>query len=318
MRSHGLTAGFIGSIAILSATACQAGPVVNGWAVTSPGNLPVGGASVALYQGSAEIPVATALSQPNGSFSLEAPQVGSYRILIGAMALQPIHYSIEVPVGGYGGLVAALPANPKVQIQVVDSTGHNAPQTQVWLGIRIAGRDAANPSFMMPTGAARELRLQNSPWTDYRWISSVEIVARSSGVGIGRVRVPGWPVGKVVIRLDSGAHLSGKVLNATGHAMPGTQLCLAASPAGSQFPFPDRFYGSTTPTGRFDLVALPAGSYTLSVDSDKAGKSSQSVDLHAGMNQCLMQCTEPAAPPPFATSVAQPVGPELPPWKRPE
>ena len=300
------------AVAQADAPASSAGPPVQGSVVEADGGAPISGAGIALYRDLPGSAVGVGGSILNGTFVVRAPGPGDFRLVVGAVGRQPAQYSVRVPAAGLAGILIRLQHAPQILVSIMQGDDDATGPVQVWIAISTRDREPVRPFFLLRTGGDQVLRLCDAPWADYRLPQYVDIAARVHGVGVTRVRIPGWPTTPIDLNLAMGVRISGKVQDADGHGIPGASVCVMPSPPGSQWPIPDRLYTQTGEDGNFEATALPPGRYTVSADGGAAGRAVQGVDAVKADAAVVLSCGARVEAPVPTSGPA----PDSPPWRK--
>ncbi len=221
---------------------------------------------------------ATAVSGPDGSFTLGGLSPGSTRLMIRKETdfIQD-QRTVTAPARD---VVFDFPVGGRVAGRVVEK-GSNKPIAAFQAGISTSRGGGAfmmmgPPQMKSFTSEDGSFVLENVP------AGAMNIVAQAPGYANGRANVDveeGKTTSDVVIELDTGVRLIGKVTGPNGAALADAQVQLQPSPTG-QFSRSGSLRRATTDAnGEFTLEALDAGEETFEISHPKYLSTTKTVTL---------------------------------------
>jgi uncharacterized GH25 family protein len=221
---------------------------------------------------------ASTVSGPDGAFTLGGLAPGTSRLMIRKEAdfIQD-QRTVSAPARD---VVFDYPTGGRVQGRVVEK-GSNKPIASFQAGISTSRGGGgfvmmAPPQLKAFTSEDGSFVLENVP------AGAMNIVAQAPGYSNGRVNVDveeGKTVSDVVLELDLGVHLTGKVTGPNGAALSDASVSLQPSPTG-QFARSGSVRRATTDSnGEFTLDSLDPGEETFEISHPKFLSTTKTVTL---------------------------------------
>ena len=240
-------------------------------------SLPMPRVSISLRGPDSDLPCMTQTLQ-NGTFVLRAPGPGSFRIQVAQIGTYTaLERRIDVPAEGLSNLVIDLTPPPTLHIRIIDPNGRpiDSPEVDVCLVIS-RSQDAEHcvqvvrePRLAVTGGDAW---IRRPPELSYDPTETVAISVRADGIGCLQHRTKGWASEPSVLKLERGASIRGRMVEASGSPAAGVVI----EATGMNIDFPTRFLegSARTKTGqngefRFDNLFLDR--YDLSFDPTDRG-----------------------------------------------
>ena len=255
----------------------------------------------------------TAVSSPEGRFSLLAPGVGSYHLNANERGYASTQAAIGVAVGEPQPMTISLQRMfGALTLSVLDTQGKPVPMPRAaapwpWPGGRVLMETGFPEVWIWSLGPWKnaDLREYGAHWSrdglldvrSWDWFtfgkgSRSVIEVRLPGVGEGSAFVNGGTQEPVEIRLGEGGSIHGVALDTRGKPVPNHSIEARRivnptnpNPGGSA-------YGTTSPSGQFELSCLPPGTYGLRL-ADAKDKLFRLVDVKDNKVQVVLRQNDP-------------------------
>ncbi|MGZ5440854.1 MAG: carboxypeptidase regulatory-like domain-containing protein [Thermoanaerobaculia bacterium] len=221
---------------------------------------------------------ASAVTGPDGAFTLGGLSPGSTRLML--RKDDDFIQDQRTVTAPARDVVFEFPAGGRVTGRVTEK-GTRKPITTFQAGISTSRGGGgfvmmAPPQLKSFTSDDGSFTLENVP------AGAMNIVAQAPGYAGGRVNVDveeGKTVPDVVIELDTGVRLVGKVTGPNGAALPDAAVQLQPSPTGSFARTGSMRRATTDASGEFTLDSLDPGEETFSISHPKYLETTKTVTL---------------------------------------
>ncbi len=255
-------------MALAGAVPVRASVYVTGQVVVERTQAPVGGATVSLYTGDHPLPVDVSQSLHNGSFVLQAPSAGQYRLETSSGTCFTTTQTIIVTKRGVSALHVSVRDRPTLLLQVVSQSlvpiQHHSMQVLIQTTAKAGNSRGYVPARSSQQGVVHVIAPEYFP--EARDVQSLALLVRVPGEGIGEVHLPQWPGKLVVIRVVRPGVVSGVVLDKAGKPMVGVGVIA------TRLITPDalvlgrgRLDVATDTTGQFAMPFLAPARYRVEV-----------------------------------------------------
>ena len=222
---------------------------------------------------------ARAVTTPDGAFSLEGLPAGNVRLMIRKEDefIQEMR-SVTAPVND---LVVELPTGGRVIGRVVEK-GTNKPVTQFQAGIS-RSRGAGGMVMMMGPPQLKSFTSDDGSFTlENVPAGAQDLVANAAGYAGGRMNVTveeGKTLSDVVIELDTGTRLTGRVTGPNGQPLSDVMVRVAMSQTSGMMRTGVDNRTTTDANGEYTLEALEAGEETIEFTHAKHVSTRKNVTL---------------------------------------
>jgi hypothetical protein len=215
---------------------------------------------------------------PDGSFQISGLAPGSIRLMIRkegelvseqrTITAPARDVNIELPVGG------------TISGRVVEK-GSRKPVTRFRAGVSVSR--SGGGMMMMAPPVMKEFTTDDGSFTlQHVPLGAVNLVASAPGFAAGRMNLDlqeGKPITDVVVELDTGVRLIGKVTGPNGSPLADASVRVTPSPTGG-FAMSGAMRGATTDAnGEYSLESLEAGEETIEFSHPRQVATSRTVTL---------------------------------------
>jgi len=220
----------------------------------------------------------SAVTGPDGSFTLGGLAAGSTRLMIRKEA--DFIQDQRMVTAPARDVVFEFPAGGRVSGRVVEK-GSSKPVTTFQAGIATSRGGGgfvmmAPPQLKSFTSDDGSFILENVP------AGAMNVVAQAPGYANGRMNVDveeGKTVSDVVIELETGVRLVGKITGPNGAALADASVSLQPSPTGQFARSGSMRRATTDANGEFTLDSLDPGDETFSISHPKYLETTRTVTL---------------------------------------
>lgn len=261
-----------------SSYAAEATVYISGKVMAKDSGKPLANVTVNLSKPGEVQPLATTTSLRNGSYVLKAPGAGIFRITADEVEHATLETTLNVPAAGLATYDIQLENLPSFRVHILGTDG--APDAgavvQVWWSLA-APRDN-KPALDKTTSADGELQLTAPHGVPVVMLHEIRIGIRDPQRGCGQRTVDSWPTEPVNISLQTGARLTGTVVDANEKPAP-----LVAVTATRFMGYLPTHEGEVTVTtneaGQYDIPALFFGTYMVRANIPGVGLRAKQVVL---------------------------------------
>jgi large repetitive protein len=219
-----------------------------------------------------------AITGPDGSFQITGLAPGSIRLMIRkenellseqrTITAPARDVAIELPVGG------------TISGRIVEK-GSRKPVTSFRAGVSVSR--SGGGMMMMAPPVMKEFTTDDGSFTlQHVPLGAVNLVASAPGFAAGRMNLDlqeGKPITDLVLELETGVRLVGKVTGPNGSPLADATVMVAPSPTGSFAMSGTMRRATTDANGEYSLESLEAGEETIEFQHPKQVATSRTVTL---------------------------------------
>jgi hypothetical protein len=240
---------------------------ISGRVVGRGSGAPLDRSLVLLLSPTSTAALASTFADDGGSFSLEAPEAGSYDLMVVREGYLAGTTRVTVPVEGLRGATLTARTSPGLRLKLLDPSGK--PLSQGRVDVRLVLRSATALIDGMDAHelvSAHDDTVIHLPIEDpLDAVVDLELYVRVEGAGCARVRMASWPDGPISIRLQPGLALHGRVVTAAG--LPACKTVIKVTrltPSPWGFDDAEDVTAATDQAGRFEVRSLLPAVYRVS------------------------------------------------------